>query len=207
MSQGYTSMPMPTPHYSSQAPRPPYPGNTNTTSNPTDSVMSTLSIQLDQADQSELQELHDKEEKIHQILNEITEVKQVQAEREMQVAGNRSLAEYNMDQGTRLKKSKQRLAQLYQQLNEQSTRFDENKNNLDSLSSQYNPDTIMALLQTSVAQIEETSEKTADGFLDGDVTVEDFLEKYTKERSELHIRRTKVDKLKELMRHRNMLTS
>ena len=28
----------------------------------------------------------------------------------------------------------------------------------DSLSSQYNPDTIMALLQTSVAQLEETSE-------------------------------------------------
>lgn len=90
----------------------------------------------------------------------------------------------------------------------------------------------MALLRTSVAQLEESSEvcceifellwqnwiilfsmriisfqKMADSFLEGELTVEDFLEKYVKERSELHVRRTKVDKLKEIMRHRNVLTT
>lgn len=60
-------------------------------------------------------------------------MKQVQAKREMQVAGNRSLAEYNIDQGTKLKESKQRLALLYEQLNAKRTRFDENRNNLGVL--------------------------------------------------------------------------
>ncbi|CAB3987517.1 Hypothetical predicted protein [Paramuricea clavata] len=190
--------------------RPPYNMNANINfggRSQTDTVMSKLSSQLDQADQSELQELHDKEEKVHQLLNENSEVKQVQAEREMQLAGNRSLAEYNMSQGSKLAECKSRLTNLYEQLNEQTVKFDENKQNLDYLSDQYNPDTIMALLQTSVAQLEENSEKTADGFLDGEVTVEDFLEKYVKERAELHVRRTKVDKLKELMTHRNVLTT
>ena len=50
-------------------------------------------------------------------------------------------------------------------------------------------------------------QKMADSFLEGELTVEDFLEKYVKERSELHVRRTKVDKLKEIMRHRNVLTT
>ena len=215
MYQGYSygRMPMPNPQYGGEngpgtaATRPSYSMNTAnpTGRSQTDSVMSQLSTKLDQADQSELQELHDREEKLHDLLNENSEVKQIQVERELKLAGNRSLAEYNMGQGTKLTDGKSRLANLYEQLNQQTKLFDENKQILDSLSSQYNPDTIMALLQTSVAQLEETSEKTADSFLEGDISVEDFLEKYAKERADLHVRRTKVDKLKELMRHRSRL--
>ena len=101
----------------------------------------------------------------------------------MQLAGNRSLADYNMKQGPTLSNGKQQLAYLYKQLNEQNERFEKNKRNLgmymmvviwhsflnycinfffalflESLSSQYNADTIMALLQTLVAESEESSE-------------------------------------------------
>lgn len=59
-----------------------------------------------------------------------SQVKQVQAEREMQLASNRSVAEYNMNQGTKLAECKSRLAQLYGQLDEQTKEFYENKQNL-----------------------------------------------------------------------------
>ena len=62
-----------------------------------------------------------------------SQVKQVQVEREMKLAGNRSLAEYNMSQGTKLTECKSRLAQLYEQLNEQTKLFDENKQTLGGL--------------------------------------------------------------------------
>ena len=54
-------------------------------------------------------------------------------ERELKLAGNRSLAEYNIGQGTKLTDCKSRLAQLYEQLNQQTKQFDENKHILGGL--------------------------------------------------------------------------
>ena len=55
-------------------------------------------------------------------------------ERELKLAGNRSLAEYNMAQGTKLNDSKSRLATLYEQLNQQTKLFNENKQILGGFS-------------------------------------------------------------------------
>lgn len=210
MQQGYNAMAMPTPSYG-------YPvlpqhiqnhggsvnhGPRNDERRKSDAVVSQLSSVLEQADKSELQELHDSEENLHALLDKNSEVQQLQVERELQLAGNRSLAEHNMKQAPRLKECKERLGNLYNQWNEQTKTFEENKRNLESLSGSYNPDTIMALLQTSVAQSEESSEKTADSFMDGELSVDDFLDKYLKERTILHMRHTKVDKMKEMMRRR-----
>jgi hypothetical protein len=55
----------------------------------------------------------------------------------MQLAGNRSLAEYNMSQGSKLAECKSRLTHLYEQLNEQTVKFDENKQNLGTVKQWY----------------------------------------------------------------------
>ena len=47
-------------------------------------------------------------------------------------------------------------------------------------------------------------QEIAEKFLEGDVAIEDFLEKYGEERKMVHIKRTKVDKLRELIRNSNM---
>ena len=54
-------------------------------------------------------------------------------ERELQLAGNRSLAEHNMRKAPKLTECKDRLIELYQQLNEQTKKFEENKINLGML--------------------------------------------------------------------------
>ncbi|XP_046840268.1 vacuolar protein sorting-associated protein 37C-like [Xenia sp. Carnegie-2017] len=210
MNQGYSYGGMPVP-YRNQTASQSYnvgfnglnsTGNFNNRSQ-MENVMYAISNQLDQLDQAELQELHDKEEKLHQFLNENNEVKKIQTEREMNTMSNRSLAEYNLRQGERLAECKSRLVHLYEELNKQTKIFDENKSNLETLSEHYNPDTLLALLQTSVAQLEEHSEEIAEKFLEGDVAIEDFLEKYGEERQMVHIKRTKVDKLRELIRNSN----
>lgn len=60
-------------------------------------------------------------------------MRQLQVERELQLAGNRSLAEHNMKQAPKLTECKDRLRKLYQQLNEQTKRFEDNKINLGML--------------------------------------------------------------------------
>lgn len=64
------------------------------------------------------------------LVHTFSQVKQAQVEREMQVAGNRSIAEYNISLGSKLTDCKSRLANLYEQLNQQTRQFDENKRNL-----------------------------------------------------------------------------
>ena len=51
----------------------------------------------------------------------------------MQLASNRSIAEYNMNQGAKLAECKSRLTQLYGQLDGQTKEFYENKQNLGNI--------------------------------------------------------------------------
>jgi ESCRT-I complex subunit VPS37 len=61
------------------------------------------------------------------------------------------------------------------------------------------------LLQTSAAESEEQSEELVKQFLDNELTVDLFMEKFMGQRKEMHLRKVKVDKMKDIIRqpHRN----
>lgn len=61
-------------------------------------------------------------------------------------------------------------------------------------------DTALDLLETAAAEIEEQSESIAGKFLAGDIEVDEFLEQFLAQRKLMHLRKVKVDKLKELIR-------
>ena len=62
------------------------------------------------------------------------------------------------------------------------------------------PDTLLALLQAATQEVEEESENLMESFLQsGDRNVEQFMEEYLDKRKLAHLRRTKVDKMKELL--------
>ncbi|RMX49867.1 hypothetical protein pdam_00018388 [Pocillopora damicornis] len=73
---------------------------------------------------------------------------------------------------------------------------------IDALSSQYSPDTTLALLQTSAAQAEEEAEKIADKFLDGEINVEDFIQSFQSQKTIHSLRKIKSEKLTEVLRSR-----
>ena len=62
------------------------------------------------------------------------------------------------------------------------------------------PDTLLALLQAATQEVEEKSENLMESFLQsGDRNVEQFMEEYLDQRKLAHLRRSKVDKMKELL--------
>lgn len=88
-----------------------------------------------------------------------------------------------------------------------------------------NSETILALLQTAVCEMEEESDvcsnlyqrinnkycnfiiilfqKLAEKFLCGDTDLEGFLEEFLKQRKEMHMRKAKADKMVEMLSRRN----
>lgn len=77
------------------------------------------------------------------------------------------------------------------------------RNNFDiseSKSSGVSLDTTLALLEASSAESEENSEKIAQDFLAGEIDIDKFLEDFSKERTIMHLRKVKIDKMSELIK-------
>merc|ERR1712192_245001 len=74
---------------------------------------------------------------------------------------------------------------------------------LDTKQGNVSPDTLLALLEAANQEVEEESEQMTDRFLSGGENLDEFLENYHEKRKIAHLRRVKVDKLKELVRGRN----
>merc|ERR1712039_961993 len=74
------------------------------------------------------------------------------------------------------------------------------KRELDEKSGSVEPDTLLALLQTAHAEAEEASDSVANDFLNKRIeNVDEFLDEFLEKRKLCHLRRIKVDKMKELL--------
>lgn len=60
-------------------------------------------------------------------------------------------------------------------------------------------ETALALLQTAASESEEESEKVANTFLDGEMELEDFLDKFLTTRKLMHLRLVKAEKMSKLI--------
>lgn len=149
---------------------------------------------------SELKEVLNNESKIEELIKNLQQVKNAESEKEMVVVSNKSLAEFNLSQQPELDKLCRQLSEMYREAKELKDEAEENKQKLDEASKQISLDTTLALLQTLSAQTEEDTEKLAETFLDGDLTVEAFLDEFSEKRKLSHLRRIKSEKMAELLR-------
>uniref|UniRef100_G1QN57 VPS37C subunit of ESCRT-I n=1 Tax=Nomascus leucogenys TaxID=61853 RepID=G1QN57_NOMLE len=117
----------------------------------------------------ELEELQNDSEAIDQLALESPEVQDLQLEREMALATNRSLAERNLEFQGPLEISRSNLSDKYQELRKLVERCQEQKAKLEKFSSALQPGTLLDLLQVEGMKIEEESEAMAEKFLEGEV--------------------------------------
>lgn len=151
-------------------------------------------------DKGELKDLLENESQLNELIADNEEVKRIQVQRETLMASNRSLAEYNLSQQPILEAKKNALFEAHRNKAVIQEMYEEYRKKLDALSSQYSPDTTLALLQTSAAQAEEEAEKIADKFLDGEINVEDFIQSFQSQKTIHNLRKIKSEKLTELLR-------
>ena len=158
-------------------------------------IFSTLS-------NSELKEFLDDDVKFDTFLRDQKQVKDLEdleTEKEMVLASNRSLAEFNLSRQRELTEGKCRLQQLSEEGQNLLESIESIAAQLQGKTGTTNAETILALLQTAAAEIEEESEKIAERFLEGENEIDNFLDQFQTTRKLMHLRRVKADKMSDLL--------
>ncbi|XP_046386384.1 vacuolar protein sorting-associated protein 37B [Ischnura elegans] len=147
----------------------------------------------------ELKELLNDDSKCDELVENMQEIKNLVTEKEMLMASNKSLAEYNLSKEPSLTEGKQRLLELSETASDLYTSVEAKLAELKKHSGNLSSDTTLALLQTAAAETEEESETLANKFLDGDIEVDAFLDQFAVLRKLMHLRRVKADKMAEIL--------
>ncbi|XP_007539856.2 vacuolar protein sorting-associated protein 37B [Erinaceus europaeus] len=147
----------------------------------------------------QLNELLEDEGQLAEMVQKMEETQNVQLNKEMTLASNRSLAEGNLLYQPQLDTLKARLTQKYQELQVLFEAYQIKKTKLDKQSNSASLETLLALLQAEGAKIEEDTENMAEKFLDGELPLDSFIDVYQSQRKLAHMRRVKIEKLQEMV--------
>ncbi|CAB1318770.1 unnamed protein product [Coregonus sp. 'balchen'] len=148
---------------------------------------------------TQLNELLEDDEKLNSIVKEMDEMCEVQQVKELTLVSNISLAEQNLQLQPSLDLQKNQLTSRYRHLQELYDNYQLRKSTLYHGSGNSSLDILLALLQAEGAKIEEETENMADSFLDGELPLDCFIDDYQRRRHLAHMRRVKIDKLRELV--------
>jgi len=155
----------------------------------------------------QLKEILNSDDKFDEFIKELPQMKAMYSEKEMVMASNKSLAEYNLSQEPVLREAKERLLEKYGEATALSDKVRGLQSELERKSGSVRPDTLLALLEAANQEAEEESETMMDSYIQsGDRSIEQFIEEYQEKRKLAHMRRIKVDKMKELLARKQSAT-
>ena len=188
-------------------PAPSYQYNPNGSSNNMTSYgsssldMASAIDSLNRLTKDQLQELLNDELKFESFIRGLDQVKSLYNEKEMLMASNKSLAEYNLSQEPRLKSAKAGFDAKKAEIRDLAAKVKSLSAEVKSKSGQYDNETLLALLQAAAAEAEETSDKTAEEFMQKKniENMDEFLDSFIEQRKVSHLRRIKADKMKDLI--------
>lgn len=140
--------------------------------------------------------------KFDDVMKDIIDCKDVETDKEVILASNKSLAEFNLTKETNLEELKRNILELSES-GEKLYRQVENKiGKMNKTSGPNNLEEVLALLQAAAATTEEESESLVKDLLNGDKDIDSFLDEFIIVRKQMHLRRVKADKMTEMVRRR-----
>ncbi|KAL5017071.1 hypothetical protein ScPMuIL_006660 [Solemya velum] len=156
---------------------------------------------LQHLNKEELKQLLESESKLDDLIYDLQQVKTLGVDKEMLIASNKSLAEYNISQQPRFTELKNRLGTVYEEVNQLKTVLAKDIAKLDGDGDRQSLDTILAVLQTAAAEAEENSEILADDLFNKKVEVDSFVPDYIQIRKTAHTRKVQAEKMSELLQN------
>ncbi|XP_061736874.1 vacuolar protein sorting-associated protein 37B-like isoform X2 [Nerophis ophidion] len=129
-------------------------------------------------------------------------IQNIQLEREMALASNRSLAEQNLDMKPCLESQREVLVERYTQLQAIRDTYREHTSIIDGMVGKASPEALFSRMQTEGSKVETESEVLADEFLEGSLPLDSFLDRFLVLRCLAHKRRVRVEKFQEVLRQR-----
>lgn len=147
----------------------------------------------------ELKDLLNDDDKLDERVDQA--VQSLESEKDLMLCENRSLAESNLEKEPKVIELRSRVNDLSEQGRTLATSVRQKSDDLKSKSGSTNPDTVLALLQTAAAESEEESEQIVKQFLDNEITIDVYLDKFMSSRKTMHSRKLKAEKMTELVRN------
>lgn len=154
---------------------------------------------LQHMDIDTLKEILNEESKFDTFVKELPQIKSLEAEKDMLMTSNKSLAEYNISQEPLVKEQKERLLDKFQSATALAEKVKALKAEIDNKSGKMTPDSLLVLLEAANQVSEEDSEKMVEQFMSDGGSLDEFLEEYKDIRRVAHLRRIKIDKMRELL--------
>ncbi|XP_077596006.1 vacuolar protein sorting-associated protein 37D-like isoform X1 [Stigmatopora nigra] len=146
----------------------------------------------------ELRELLQSDDKMEQIIRLNEKFQELQVDREMMLVSNRSLADNSLARQPRLNNGRIQLAEKYRELSNLANVCWEKQSQLGTRVEKHSLQSAQNLLQEEVARAEENSEEFLDKFMEGNISLEDFLDSFQSSRRTYHIRRAQAEKMQDL---------
>ncbi|XP_058807023.1 vacuolar protein sorting-associated protein 37B [Phymastichus coffea] len=149
---------------------------------------------------NDLKELLNNEDRFEELIRCNQQLQEFELEKEEIMVRNRSLAEFNLSKEPELEEAKNVIQSLSEEGNQLCSSVQAKLEKIKNKAGTMTTETALDLLQAAAAEIEEESEKVAEKFLGADMDVDDFLEQFLTRRKLMHLRKVKVDKMKEILR-------
>ncbi|PIK44486.1 putative vacuolar protein sorting-associated protein 37B isoform X2 [Apostichopus japonicus] len=148
---------------------------------------------------TELEEFLEKDDRVQSMVDDHSVVVAKKKEKAMVISESQSLSAFNLSNESRLLENRQKLLSLHVENKNARENYERNKRKLDEIASKYSLAAAKKMLETSATKKEEDSEDIATSFMDGEMTVNEFLQSFQTCRLEAHLKRIKADKMRELV--------
>ena len=169
--------------------------------------MDNVASFLQHLNNEELKEiLNGKTDKIEELAKEDRRLKDLESERDMLIASNKSLAEFNFAREPTYSDARRRLVEAHKEAVELKRQVESKRDRLNELSKKTSLHTTLALMQAAAAEAEEESEKILTQFLLSKISIDVFLARFVHSRKTFHLRRVKTEKLMEQLSANNFET-
>merc|ERR1711953_82001 len=150
---------------------------------------------LNGKNREELEKLSSNEDEINELVLNSEPIQHLFMEKDLILAANRRMAEDNLALKPRLEESRNALIEIHNQLASKQDQLQSKQRQLESKRSSYSPDSAAAILQASAAEAEQQSEVIADGFVRGEIDVQDFLKEFVDARSKSYDLKHKAENM------------
>lgn len=155
-------------------------------------------------DVDSLKEILNNEEKFDEFIQNLQQIKNLHEQKDVIMASNRSLAEYNLSQEPVVKEQKAKLLEKFQSASSLAEKVKSLKAEIDNKSGKMTPDSLLILLEAACSEAEEESEEMVESFMSSqNNSLDEFLNMYKDKRKLSHMRRIKIDKMRELLVRNN----
>ncbi|XP_059487416.1 vacuolar protein sorting-associated protein 37B-like isoform X1 [Neocloeon triangulifer] len=147
----------------------------------------------------ELKDIVNNDGKFEDLLKDLKQNKSHESEKELLLASNRSLADFNLTYEPKLREGKERFLKLSERAQELCQSVQAKSAELAQKSGNMSLDSALDILKAAAAESEEESDALAEQYMSSEIELDPFIDQFLVQRKQMHLRRVKADKMAEIL--------